>query len=127
MINFKGLAKSDSPGEGRLGCILWLSFACVCFMIAYQVLPAKMAAMQLEDYMQELAMSHPRKPSGYFEKEIYLKSKQLDIMVKRDDIKVKKYPERVVMQAEFTKEINLFSFKYNWRFKIKVDRDIFLI
>lgn len=83
--------------------------------------------MQLEDHMKELAMTQPRKPSSYFEREIYLKAKRLDLDVPRNQIKVKKYPDRVIMEVRFTKTIEILAFEYDWDFKISLDRDLFLI
>lgn len=83
--------------------------------------------MQLEDHMEELAMTQPRKSAPYFEREIHLKARQLGLEIPRKNIKVKKYPERVIMKTELVKEISVLGVKFDWDFSIEVDRNIFLL
>ena len=117
----------NEAGEGRAGCVFWILMAIVFGLIAKEVFPVKAAAIKLEDHMKDLAMTQPRKPKSFFEKAILKKAEFLDLNVSRKQIRVKKYPERVVMDVAFTTPVNVLGFTYNWNVKIHVDRDIFLL
>lgn len=115
-------------GEGKAGCVIWTVLLIVVAMVSYKVIPAKIAAMQLEDYMEELAMmqSTARKPSDFFVKEIMRRADELRLPVKEKDIKVRKSPKRVVMDVTYTVVLDLVITEYPMTFDISVDRQIFL-
>ena len=116
-------------GEGRVGCIFWTLMGLIFVLVAWKAVPVKIAAMKLEDHMTELAMSPAARTAdrGFFEREIYNKAKMLNLDIPRKQIRAKKYPERVVMDVEFTVPLDILSFTYNWNIKIHVDRDVFWI
>jgi len=114
-------------GEGRIGCIFWSLVALVFLLVAMKVVPVKIATMQLEDHMKELALTQGRRGKEFFESEIYNKAQFLELDIPKEKIRVKKYPERVVMDVEFTVPIDILSFTYNWNVKLHLDRDIFWI
>ena len=119
--------RSIARGEGKIGCIFWTLMGLLFVLVAWKVVPIKIATMKLEDHMQELAMS-PRArtaDNGFFEREIYNKAKLLDLNVPRKQIRAKKYPERVVMDVEFTVPVDVLSFTFDWDVKLHVDRDVF--
>ena len=114
-------------GEGRSGCIFWTLMALLFALLASEVVPIKVSSMKLEDFMKELAMTQPRRPKEFFESEIFNKSRSLDLEIPRKQIRVKKYPERVVMDVEFSAPIEVLGFSFDWDVTIHVDRDIFLL
>lgn len=116
-----------SAGEGRIGCIFWLLAGLIFVVIGWQVVPVKIAAMQLENHMQELAMSPRARTAGnnFFEREIYNKARSLKLDIPRKKIRAKKYPERVVMDVEFSVPVEILTFTWDWDVKIHVDRDVF--
>ncbi len=114
-------------GDSKIGCVFWSLIGIVCILIAIKVVPIKIATMKLKDHMTEMAMTQPRRGKDFFEREIFNKAKDLDLEVPREKIRVKKYPERVVMDVEFTVQVDVLSFTYDWDITIHVDRDIFWI
>lgn len=118
---------SSQRGESKIGCIFWLLLALIFGMICFKAVPIKMAVMQLEDYMLELAKNEPRRPQSFFEKAIIHRSEELRLDLTKKNIKVKKYKERVVMEVFFDVPIDILFYTYVWNVEIKVDRDIFLL
>ncbi len=114
-------------GEGKIGCVFWILLVLLFGYVAAKVVPVKIAAMELEDHMKDLAMYQPRKGRDYFEREIFNKARDLKLDVERKNIKVKKQKEHVLMTVELTVPIEILSYTHNWDIKIVVDRDIFLI
>ena len=117
----------NEAGEGRAGCVFWILLAIVLGLVAKEVLPVKAAAIKLEDHMKDLAMTQPRKPKSFFEKAIFKKAQSLELNIDRKQIRVKKFPERVVMDVQITAPVNVLGFTYDWNISIHVDRDLFLL
>ena len=114
-------------GEGKIGCLFWSLLGLLFIVVGVKVVPIKMATMQLEDRMKELAMTQPRRSKGFFEREIHNRARDLDLPVARKQIRVKKYKERVIMDVEFMVPVEIFTYTYDWNIKIHVDRDLFLM
>lgn len=116
-----------ATGEGRIGCIFWSLIGLIFVLVAWKAVPVKIATLKLENHMQELAMSPAARTAGrdFFEREIYNKAQLLRLDIQRKQIRAKKYPERVVMDVEFTVPIDILTFTYDWNIKIHVDRDVF--
>lgn len=115
-------------GEGKAGCIIWLLIVGFLGLAGYRFVPAQVAAMELEDYMEELALRQDtsRKPDDFFIKQIKGRADELRLPVKEEEIKVRKTAKRVVMDVKFTVVIDLIVFEYPREFDIHVDRQIFL-
>lgn len=118
---------NSQKGEGKAGCLFWLLAALVFGMICVKAVPIKIAVMQLEDYMLELAKTQPRKDQRFFEKAIIHKSEELRLDLTKKNVKVKKYKERVVMDVQFEVPIDIVVYTYMWNVKIHLDRDLFLL
>ena len=114
-------------GEGRIGCIFWSLMGLIFLLVGWKVVPVKIATMKLQDHMVELAMSQRARTAdnGFFEREIHKKAKALNLDIPRKQIRAKKYPERVVMDVEFTVPVDILSYTYNWNVELHVDRDVF--
>ena len=113
-------------GEGRAGCIFWILLGLIVAMIGSQVIPVKIATMQLEDHMKELAMTQPRRPQHWFENRIAERAEELRLEIPKEQIRVKKHPERVIMDVSFTVPIDILGYIHNWQIKIHLDRDLFI-
>ncbi len=117
----------SEAGEGKIGCIFWLIIGLIAALFGAKMVPIKLSAMKLEDHMQELTMSQRARTAGgdWFQHEIYKKARELKLDIPKKQIRAKKYPERVVMDVEFTKPIDVFLFTYDWTITIHIDRDVF--
>ncbi len=119
----RGIAR----GEGRIGCIFWTLVGLIFVLVGMKVVPVKIATMKLEDHMQEMAMTQGRRSRNFFERSIFNKARSLELDIPRNQIKVKKYPERVVIDVEFTVPVEILTFEYQWNIELHLDRDIFWI
>jgi len=115
-------------GEGKAGCVIWTLLLLFAALVAYRYVPAKVSAMQLEDFMNELALmqSTSRKPPEFFVKEIIARSWELQLPVKEENVTVSKSQKRVVMDVKYTIVLDLLVTDYPLKFEIHVDRQIFL-
>ena len=114
-------------GEGTAGCLFWILILIVVGMVSAKVIPVKIAKMQLKDHMNEIAQRHQWKNSDWFERSIYRRARDLDLDVKRNQIKVRKSDRRVRMDVEFRVPLDFGFYTYVWDVHISLDRDIFLM
>ena len=113
-------------GEGRIGCLFWILVLAIIALVAFRVIPIKIATMQLEDHIDDLVVAHPRKSQGFFEKEIRVRAEQLDLKIPKDQIKVRKTDERIIVDIRFTKTLDFIAFQHDWNIVIYEDLDIFI-
>ena len=113
-------------GEGRAGCLFWVLLLLVGVMVGSKVIPIKIATMQLEDHMKDLARTAPRKPQRFFEKEIGNRARELDLQIPKDNIQVKKFENRVIMDVEFVVPLDFYVYEHQWNIKLYHDIDIFI-
>jgi hypothetical protein len=114
-------------GEGKAGCLFWLLILLVAGTVGAKVIPVKMQTMKLKDYMEDLALTQPRKSGEFFESQIFKKSKELGLPVPKDQIKVRKSKERVIMDVQFTVPLDFYLFQHDWHVELFLDRDIYLL
>ena len=115
-------------GEGNLGCILWLLALGLAVLIAWKAIPVKLQSTELYDFMDELAkFSAARTPPDELEKQIQDRAKQLNIPLEKRNIRVERNGDRIYMEVEYTLPVELPGYTYQWHFKQKVDRPIFIV
>lgn len=113
-------------GEGRAGCLFWILILAVVVLAGTRFIPTKIATMQLKDHIDDLVIAHPRQTQSFFEKEIRVRAEQLDLKIPKDQIKVRKSDERIIIDVRFTKTLDFVAFQYDWNISIYEDRDIFI-
>lgn len=120
--------RSMARGEGKAGCIVWLLIACFAGLAGFKIIPVKVASMQLEDYMDDLALDPraARQNDEFFIKQILGRADDLRLPVKKEDVKVKKTAKALVMDVKYTVVVDLVVFDYPMNFDIHFDRPIFL-
>ena len=112
-------------GEGKAGCLFWVFLLLIGGLLAAKLIPVEMAKMKLRDHMQELVSTQPHRPQAFYEKEIGNKARELGLTIPKDQIQVKKYENRVIMDVEFTVPIDLTVYQWDWTRKIHLAEDIF--
>ncbi len=117
----------SESGEGKAGCVFWVLLLLVGGVAASKMIPVEVSKMKLKEHMQELALTLPRGSEQLFKKEIANKARYLEIALPKDQIRVKKYEDRVIMEVEYTVPLDFYAFQWDWVRKIYVDEDIFLI
>ena len=112
-------------GEGKAGCLFWVLLLLVGVVAGAKVVPVEMANMKLKDQMQELALTQSHRKQSFFEKEIGNKARVLGISIPKDQIQVKKYENRIIMEVRYTVPLDFYFFQWDWEREIFLDEDIF--
>ncbi len=114
-------------GEGKAGCIFWILIFLIGGLVAWQMIPPKIADMQLWDHIEEIAKLEPRKSGEWFRESIYRRASQLKIPLKKKGIKVDKTLRRVQVDLEYVVVLDFIVTTYEWKFGKSIERDIFLM
>lgn len=113
-------------GEGNLGCILWLVALGLAVLIAFKLVPVKIASSQLYDQMVELAKHAAEAPPDAIAKAILAKAKELDLPLAKDDVHVERVGDNIRMRATYTVPVDILGYTYLWHFDHQVNRPIFI-
>ena len=113
-------------GEGKLGCIIWLVVLLLAGLVAYEAIPVKLATTQLYDYMDDQARFGARTSANGLKARVLKRANDLELPVTKKDLTVTKAGGMIRMRCKFTVPVSVLGFTYNWKFDLKVDRQIFI-
>jgi hypothetical protein len=105
-------------GAGTIKAILWTVLLIYGAFVAYKILPAYVAEYQLADKMQEQArfavVNHY--PEEQIRDSIFKVVKDLDIPVKREEIKITATQDVVRIGCDYTVPVDLLVYQMNLHF-----------
>lgn len=122
------MPRRSERGEGNLGCILWLLALALAVLIAWKAVPVKLQSTELYDYMDELAkFSAAQVPPDQLKKRILDRAAQLQIPLRKENVKVQRNGDRIYMEVEYTIPVEFPGYTHQWNFHQKLDRPIFIV
>ena len=111
-------APGSQHGGGTIKAILWTILLIYGAFVAYKILPAYVAEYQLADKMQEQArfavVNHY--PEEQIRDSIFKVVKDLEIPVKREDIKIEASQDVVRIACNYTVPVDLLVYQMNLHF-----------
>ena len=97
-------------------------------MIGWKAVPVRIDVSTLTDFMIEQAkFSTQRTTANQIQSRILRKAKELELPIRKSDIKVRKTAGRVIMECKFMVPLDFPFYTYEWTFDLMVDRPIFII
>lgn len=114
-------------GEGRIGCILWLLVVIAAVMVAVKVVPVKLVDIEFGDYIEEQAQFAGRSSGDTLRARIIKKAKELDVPIKKKDLKVEKSMNHVKIEASYMVNLDFGFYQYDWELKHEIDRKLFIM
>lgn len=114
-------------GEGKVAVVFWILVFVAAIVIGKEWIPAKISDMQLKDHIDELAKLYPRQTADFYTEMIMRRAKALDIPLDRKMVHVDKTQQRVRVQLQYTRTLDLIVTTWDLTFKCDMERDIFLI
>ncbi|HEX4379607.1 MAG TPA: hypothetical protein VH022_06220 [Candidatus Acidoferrum sp.] len=105
-------------GAGTIKAILWTVLLIYGAFVAYKILPAYVAEYQLQDKMQEQAKFAVvnRYPEEQIRDSIFKVIKDLEIPVKREDIKITATQDVVRIACDYSVPVDLLVYQMNLHF-----------
>lgn len=116
-------------GAGNLGCVMWLVVLALVGHVLWKVVPVKIRASTFYDTMQEQASFGSIKSEQQIQYEILRRAGELQIPVTKDNLKVTRTRNSVVVEAHYEITIDFFggAYKYVWKFDPVVERPTFAV
>jgi hypothetical protein len=111
-------APHSQRGGGTIKAILWTAILIYGAFVAYKILPAYVAEYQLADKMQEQARFSVvnRYSEEQVRDNIFKVVKDLEIPVKREEIKVVSNQDVVKISMDYTVPVDLLVYQLNLHF-----------
>ena len=116
-------------GGANIGCVIWLVILGFIGYVLYKVVPVKMASSEFYDTMQEQASFASIKDQKFIEYEILKKAEELQIPVKKENLKITKSSNAIKVEAHYVITVDFFNgaYKYVWQFDPVVERPLFAV
>jgi hypothetical protein len=116
-------------GGANIGCIIWLVILGFVGYVLYKVVPVKVASSEFFDTMQEQASFGSIKDPKFIEYEILKKADELQLPIKKENLKITKSSNAIKVEAHYEITIDFFNgtYKYVWKFDPVVQRPLFLV
>lgn len=114
-------------GQGKLGCILWLLVLLAVVGIAAKLIPIKIRSAELYDFIEEQALFAGRSSPETLKKRILERAVDLDIPLKKENLKIDRRGGRIQIRATYTIPVELPGYTYNWDFEHILDRPVFVV
>ncbi len=113
-------------GEGRIGCIIWAAALAAGILVGYKMIPVKIAASELYDFMEEQAKWAATTNPEVLKNRIFQKAKENDLPLDAKDLSVERYGDNIKMRATFTVPVEFPGYVYYWDFDFQINRAIFI-
>ena len=118
--------RRSMAGTGRVGCVIWLALLAIAVLIASRVVPVKMKTSEFYDAMQEQAQFGSIKGDGAIREELFRKSQELQLPLKKEDIVVRRDMGYVYVEVHYQLPIEFPIYgTYVWHEDDKVQRPLF--
>jgi hypothetical protein len=113
-------------GDSKIGCFLWLAILALAVLIAWKMVPVKLASAELYDFMVEQAKFAAGAGAESIKKRVLARAKELDLPVNDKNLTVERLGDRIRMRCNYVVPVEFPGYTYEWRFDHEVDRAIFI-
>jgi hypothetical protein len=116
----------DEKGEGRVGLLISLVVLAIGVFLGVKIIPVRINAYEFGDFIQqECRFAAVRTKDGEVADRILNKAAELEIPLKKKDLKVERTANEMVITASYELPIDLKVTVYNYRFHRKERAPLF--
>jgi hypothetical protein len=116
----------NEKGEGRFGLLVSLLVLALGIFVGVKIIPVRINAYQFGDFLeQECRFAAVRNQDAEVVKRIFNKAAELEIPLKKKDLKVERTANEMVITASYELPIDLKVTVYNYRFHRKERAPLF--
>ena len=116
----------SQAGEGNIGCIIWSLIFLAVIGVSWKLVPIKIKAAELYDFMEDQARYTKRGKEDRVVKLILEKADDLDLPLVEDDLSVVRQKDNVTIEYYYMVEVQFPGYVYEWEFEGKIDRPSFV-
>ncbi len=114
-------------GRGNVGCIVSLAVLAIAIVLAFKVVPKRLAVADLQDFCEKEAEngSYPRFTEDRMAYDILEKAQELHLPVSKEDVKVDRGQQEINIDVRYRVTFDLIVTNYVWDVEHKVNRPRF--
>lgn len=112
-------------GEGKIGCIFGLLFFAAALFIAWKMIPVKVRSAELKQTIVDEAKSAGMRDVTRIRRAIMSKAEELELPLEDKNLKIKKTPGHIRVEARYTVPVDLAGYVYQWNFEHTAENPIF--
>jgi hypothetical protein len=104
-------------GEGRIGLLVALVLLAIGIFLGVKIIPVRVSAYQFSDFIQqECRFAAVRNQDEEVAKRILDKAAEMEIPLKKKDLKIERTANEMIVTASYEQPIDLKVTVYNYRF-----------
>ena len=120
------LLNASQRGEGRLGLLVSLALLGIGIFVGVKIIPVRIAAYEFSDFLQqECRYAAVRTQDEQVVKRIFDKALELEIPLKKKDLKLQRTANEMMITATYEQPIDLKVTVYVYRFHQKERAPLF--
>jgi len=110
--------RAHERGELKAQIIFTFAFFGLVLYLGFKFVPVYIAAYDFDSAMKTQAQySGSQKPDGTIMKELLAKAAELELPIKKENIKIQRTASKLTIRADYTVPVATFFFTYQWRFQ----------
>jgi hypothetical protein len=114
-------------GQGKLGCIIWLTILALFLFACAKFIPVKINTAELYDFMEEQAKWAGRTKDKDLHKRIMTRAKELELPLKAKNLTITRTGGRIRMKAVYSVPIEFPGYTYVMKVQHVIDRAVFVV
>ncbi len=118
-------AARRSRGEGAFGAIVGIALLVLVGYALIKIVPLHIAGSQILDAMNEGANFGSLKPFDKIAYEISVKAEENGVSLPPKEIKISRNGESIVIEAKYSKTVNVLGYNYVYNFDKRVEKPVF--
>jgi hypothetical protein len=121
------LREKRQRGEGRIGCLFWLTLLAIVVLVGFKMVPVKYRSSQFYDFMYEQAKYAQQTTPDDMKKTLLRKARELQLPVDPKRLTVAKRGGRIQIECSYEIPISFpLNYTYVWQFQEEINEPIFI-
>ncbi len=116
---------TGDEGKTSLGNILFLLIVLALIYFGVKFVPVRVNAFSFQDAMNEEASFAAHRSDKIIKGNLLRFAKEKRLPITSEQLKLKREPGRMTVEADYTVMVDTIFFTYGWRFQEKVVRDVY--
>lgn len=121
----QGETRRRQRGEGMFGVLIALIVLFVAATAGFKIIPLHIHGAEMFDAMNEAANFGGLKPIEKLQDELLTKAQEIRVPVKPQDVSVLRNGGYIIVQVRYQETVDVFTFKYVYKFDKKVEKLVF--
>lgn len=115
----------DDRGKGSLGNILFILLVLALIYFGIMFVPVRVNAFAFKDAMHEEASFAAHRKDKVIKDNLLRFARNKGLPISQEQLKLRREPGQMIVECDYTVQVDTIFFTYDWRFQEKAVRDIY--